>query len=95
MITSGIMFLQETLTGGIQSVFRLLEEGTLSLFHRLLRNFGLFFFSLLAAVFLLIGLARFLNGLYQIPGLGETIVGAFIFAGILFVYMIDRHTHQQ
>lgn len=95
LLMSAATFLRESVTGGIQSAFNLLEEGTLSLFRRLFRCFAFFFFSLLAAVFLLFGLAKFLNELYQRPGLGEIVVGTLILSGVLFLYMIDRYHNNQ
>lgn len=93
-LMGGLGFLKESLAlgveGVIQSVFGVVEQGTLTLFHKLLRCFALFFFSLLAGVFLLVGVARVLNAVYHVPGVGEIVVGAFILAGVLLTYMIQQ-----
>lgn len=93
----GVTFLQESISGGVQgilqAVFGTLEQGTLALFRKLFRSIGLFFFAVLGGVFLLIGTARVLDTVYQLPGIGEIVVGTLIFAGILILYMIE-HTRQ-
>ncbi len=94
---SGIDFLRESVTLGIegifQSVFGVLERGTLTLFKKSLRLSALFFFSVLAGVFLLVGIARVLDAVYQVPGVGEIVVGVLIFGGVLLVYMFE-HANQ-
>jgi uncharacterized protein YggT (Ycf19 family) len=91
---SGAMMFLETLSGGIQhavaGVLDTIEYGTLNVFRKLLRSFGFFFFSVLGAVFLLIGIARVLDTVYQLPGLGEIIVGVIVFAGVLLFSMVDH-----
>lgn len=92
-VLGGLNFLREGMAlgveGVVQSVFGVVEQGTLTLFRKLLRCFALFFFSVLAGVFLLVGVARVLNTAYQVPGLGEIVVGALILTGVLFIYMIE------
>lgn len=91
---SGMTVLLEIVSGSIQKailgVFDTFEQGTLQVFRKLLRSFSFFFFSVLGVVFLLIGTARVLDTAYQLPGLGEIIVGVFIFAGVLLFSLIDH-----
>ncbi len=90
----GIDFLRESITLGVegvfQSVFGVLERGTLTLLKKALRLCTLVFFSVLAGVFLLIGIARVLDAVYQVPGVGEIVVGVLIFGGVLLVYMFEQ-----
>jgi hypothetical protein len=98
-LMGGLNFLKESIAlgveGVVQSVFGVVEQGTLTLFRKLLRCFALFFFSVLAGVFLLIGVARVLNTAYQFPGLGEIVVGMLILGGVLLVYMIEQHNQSK
>lgn len=91
---SGIDFLRESIALGVegvfQSVFGVLERGTLLLLKKALRLCTLVFFSVLAGVFLLVGIARVLDAVYQVPGVGEIVVGILIFGGILLVYMLEQ-----
>lgn len=93
-LVNGALMLFETVSHGVeravQGALENLEQGALGLFHKLLRSAGFFFFSVLGAVFLLIGTARVLDTAYQLPGLGEIVIGAFIFAGVLLLHMIDQ-----
>lgn len=95
----GLNFLRESISlgidGMIQSAFGVIEQGALTLFRRLLRCFALFFFSVLAGVFLLVGVARVLDEKYQMPGVGQIVVGAFIFGGVLLVYMIEQYNQSK
>lgn len=98
-LLGGLSFLKDSISSGIdgmiQSAFGVIEQGTLTLFRRLLRCFALFFFSVLAGVFLLVGVARVLDAAYQMPGVGQIVVGAFIFGGVLLVYMIEQHNQSK
>lgn len=91
---SGVELLFESVANGIrrvaEDIAESVERGTMDLFRKLLRSLGFFFFSVLAAVFLLVGIARVLDTVYQLPGVGEVVVGAFIFAGVLLFFMIDQ-----
>ncbi len=93
----GIDFLRESVTLGIggvlQSVFGVIEHGTLTLLKKSLRLCVLVFFSVLAGVFLLVGIARVLDAVYRVPGVGEIVVGVLIFGGVLLVYMFE-HANQ-
>jgi hypothetical protein len=95
-LLSEVGFLFERVAGGLRGVAQALadsvEQGTLRLVRKVLRSFGFFFFSVLAAVFLLVGVARILDTVYQLPGIGEVVVGTFIFSGVLVCFMIDRQT---
>lgn len=53
----------------------------------------LFFFALFGFVFLLVGLAKFLSTAYQLPGIGETFVGAIILVISLVLYIFYRSNH--
>lgn len=94
-LLGGVGMLIEGVTHGVkaavQGVADNVEQGVQVLWRRLLRAFGLFFFAILGAVLLIVGFARVLDSVYQLPGLGEIIMGAFVFAGVLLVSMMEHH----
>ncbi len=58
--------------------------------RRLLRHLGLFFFSVLGVVLLVVGGARLLDGFYGKPGLGEVVVGGSILSIAILLYILDQ-----
>ncbi|MBP7060623.1 MAG: hypothetical protein KBA91_01435 [Candidatus Moranbacteria bacterium] len=73
----------------LASWFAHIERGVHLMVDGVLKRIALFFFMLLGATFLLVGLARVLSTVYELPGIGDIIVGAFIFALVLLFSMIE------
>ena len=86
--------LLESFFKGIQSSF----DGALNRVHqaghaftqKLARRVFLFLFAFLGLIFLLVGLAQLLSTAYRFPGVGETLMGAFILLISLVLYVFNR-----
>lgn len=78
--------LLEGVSASIQGMLENLQQGTQAFIEKLMRRAGLLVFSLLGVVFLLVGGARLLDGVYQ-PGVGEIIVGASVLSVALLLYL--------
>ncbi len=79
--------------GGVQGVLDHVRQGARAIGARIIRRMGLLFFVVLGVVFFLVGLARFLDEVYQVPGAGEMVVGIFVFCGALLIYLIDSQNN--
>lgn len=94
-----IEFARETLSDQVeQALTGLLDtlgRGVEHIVQRVIRSFSIFFFVLLGATFLLVGAARVLDSVYQIPGLGEIIIGVFIFSLVLVLSTAEHKISQK
>lgn len=71
-----------------------IEEGVAAIVRKTMHSLSLFFFVLLGATFLLVGVAQMLDQVYQFPGVGKIIIGVVIFSIVLLLSMIERRYHQ-
>jgi len=82
---------EQVLAGLLDTV----SQGVENIVRKVIRSFSIFFFVLLGATFLLVGVARVLDHTYQIPGLGEIIIGVFIFSLVLLLFMVGHKISQK
>ena len=66
------------------------ERGVHMLVSSVFRRVAIFFFVLLGATFFLVGLARVLSALYELPGVGDIIVGTLIFSIVILLSMAEK-----
>ena len=86
--------LLESVFGGFQSLiegmFGGLREMAQAFTRRLARQTFLLLFAFLGSVFLLVGGAEFISARYQLPGVGEMLVGIFILLISLVAYLATK-----
>ncbi len=80
-----------SLSGTLQDMLARFQARTKAWTQRLLRHMGLFFFSLLGTVLLVVGIARLLDGFYGKPGMGEVVVGGSILCVAILLYFLDQN----
>ena len=86
LLETVIRSIQSFADGTIKSVHQAVHTFTRRLAHRTF----LFLFAFLGIVFLLVGLSKLLGAMYQLPGAGEAIMGAFILLISLVMYAFNR-----
>lgn len=80
-----------SLSDTMQNILAGWQARTKAWTQRLLRHMGLFFFSLLGTVLLVVGIARLLDGFYGKPGMGEVVVGGSILSIAILLYILDQN----
>ena len=84
-----------SLSDTMQNILAGWQARTKAWTQRLLRHMGLFFFSVLGTVLLVVGAARLLDGFYGKPGMGEVVVGGGILSIAILLYILDQNDNNE
>lgn len=91
---SWIKLLFESIFGSMEAIVEGMianaKESTANFIRDIVRSIFVLFLAFLGLVFLLIGVARLLDGFMHMAGFGEVVVGLFVFMVSLLIHFLGK-----